>query len=129
MSPGQVLLQIIRQSGNHEIELSVDTRAIDQVYIDQAATVRFPAFHQRTTPELKGNVTRISPTSVVDEKTGQAFYRIVVGVSDKEMERLGGKKLVPGMPVEAFIATDQRTVMSYLIKPLQDQFNHVFRER
>lgn len=128
VQPGQTLMQIIPQTGEHEIELNVDTRAVDQIFIDQRATVRFPAFHQRSTPELDGAITKISPTSVIDEKTGQAFYRIVVKITDSEMARLGDKKLVPGMPVEAFITTEQRTVLSYLIKPLRDQFYHVFRE-
>ncbi len=128
VQPGQTLMQIIPQAGQFQIELSVATTSIDQLYLEQKTVVRFPAFHQRTTPELDGKIAKISPTSVVDEKTGQAFYRIVVEIPENELKRLEDKKLVPGMPVEAFIATDQRTVLSYLIKPLQDQFNYVFRE-
>ncbi|GAA6210306.1 HlyD family type I secretion periplasmic adaptor subunit [Hyphomicrobiales bacterium 4NK60-0047b] len=126
---GQVLMQIIQQSDKHDIELSVPAQSIDQIYVGQKSVVRFPAFHQRTTPELAGQITKISPTSVLDENTGSSFYRISVEIEPRELKRLGEKKLKPGMPVEASIATDQRTVLSYLVKPLTDHLIHVFRER
>ena len=129
VQPGQVLMQIIQHSDRHDIELSVPAQSIDQIYVGQNAVVRFPAFHQRKTPELSGQITKISPTSVLDEKSGFSFYRIAVEIEPRELKRLGNKKLKPGMPVEAFIATDQRTVLSYLVKPLTDHFIHVFRER
>lgn len=128
VQPGQVLMQIIPASDDLEIELSVDTQSIDQVFIGQRAIVRLPAFHQRTTPELDGEVVAISPSSVVDEKSGFSFYRLLVSVSDEEMKLLGNKKLVPGMPVEAFIPTSERTVLTYLTKPLMDHLEHAFRE-
>jgi HlyD family secretion protein len=52
-----------------------------------------------------------------------------MSVSQAEIDRLGGLKLLPGMPVESFIQTSPRTVMSYLTKPLQDQVSRAFRER
>lgn len=128
VQPGETVMQIISQSREHEIELNVETTAIDQIFLGQQTAIRFPAFHQRTTPELHGEVASISPSSVIDEATGLAFYRIAVEISDEELARLGDKALIPGMPVEAFIATEQRTVISYLVKPLIDQLHHTFRE-
>ena len=128
VQPGATVMQIIAQTGEHEIEVNVETTAIDQIFIGQPTVVRFPAFHQRTTPELQATVVSVSPSSVIDEASGLAFYRIAVGISDEELARLGDKALIPGMPVEAFIATDQRTVLSYLVKPLADQLYHAFRE-
>ena len=128
VQPGQTVMQIIPQNGEHEIELNLDTLSIDQVYIGQRAIVRFPSFHQRTTPELNGAVGSVSPSSVIDEKTGAAFYRVVVVIDEREMDVLDGKKLIPGMPVEAFFPTNSRTIMSYLVKPLTDHLMHVFRE-
>lgn len=75
-----------------------------------------------------GEIARISPTSVIDEKTGFTFYRVGVRVTDAQFKRLGDNVLVPGMPVEAVIPTADRTVIEYLIKPLSDNFAHVFRE-
>ncbi len=128
VQPGVTVMQIIPQTGVHEIELNVETTAIDQVFLGQRAVIRFPAFHQRTTPELEGEVVSVSPSSVLDETTGLAFYRISVGISDEQLARLGDKTLIPGMPVEAYFTTDQRTVVSYLVKPLVDQLHHTFRE-
>ena len=128
VQPGQTVMQVIPQNGEHEIELNLDTLSIDQVYIGQRAIVRFPSFHQRTTPELEGVIGSVSPSSVVDEKTGVAFYRVAVVIDEQEMDALEGKKLIPGMPVEAFFPTSERTVMSYLVKPLTDHLMHVFRE-
>ena len=128
VQPGQVLMQIIEQNELFEIELNIETVAVDQVFSGQRAVVRFPAFHQNTTPELAGTIALISPSSVVDEKTGMAFYRAAVEIPAAELEKLGGKKLIPGMPVEGFIATQQRTVFTYLTKPLTDNLAHAFRE-
>ncbi len=125
---GQVLMQIIEQKGQFEIELNIDTVSVDQVFEGQGVVIRFPAFHQRTTPELDGMIKSISPTSVVDEKTGIAFYRAAVELPAVELEKLGDKKLIPGMPVEGFIATEERTVLTYLTKPITDNLIHVFRE-
>ena len=128
VQPGQAIMQIVPSSQRLEIEINVDTQHIDQVMPGQQAVLRFPAFHQRTTPEVFGEIARISPTSVIDEKTGFTFYRVGVRVTDAQLKRLGDNVLVPGMPVEAVIPTADRTVIEYLIKPLSDNFAHVFRE-
>ncbi len=127
--PNGTLMQVIATDGGLDIEVSVEPNAIDQVAIGQDAVLRFPAFNQRTTPELNGTVERISPSSVTDEKTGMSFYRVKISLSDSEMARLGDLHLMPGMPVEAFIRTAERTTLSYLMKPLTDNFNRAMRER
>ncbi len=66
--------------------------------------------------------------SVTDEKTGLTFYRATVEITDKEFGRLGGRALIPGMPVEVLVPTNERTVLSYLIKPLADHLSHALRE-
>ncbi len=128
IQPGQPIMQIIPRAERFEIEVSVDTQQIDRVSTGQKTIVRFPAFSQRTTPELFGEVSRISPTSVVDDKSGFAFYRVSISLTDEELKRLGDKSIVPGMPVEAVIPTAERTVLDYLVKPLTDNLSHVFRE-
>lgn len=128
VAPGQTLMQIIPQGSKHEIELSVDTASIDQISVGQRAIIRFPAFHQRTTPEVDGRVLAVSPTSVVDDKSGAAFYRVAIDIADSELARLDGKRLVPGMPVEGNFPTAERSVLSYLLKPLTDHLNRALRE-
>jgi HlyD family secretion protein len=91
--------------------------------------LRFATFNQRTTPEINGTVTRIGADLTQDQKTGAGYYVVRITMPAEEVARLGGLKLIPGMPVEAFIQTDSRSVMSYLVKPLQDQIAKAFRER
>jgi HlyD family secretion protein len=128
IQPGHPIMQIIPQGEHLEVEVNVDVHSVDQVFVGQQAHVRFPAFHQRTTPELEGTVTRVSPASVIDEKSGVSFYRVSLSIADSELAKLGDQALIPGMPVEAVIPTEPRTVLAYLVKPLTDQFVHAFRE-
>jgi HlyD family secretion protein len=128
VQPGQPIMQIVPIKGRMEIEVNVETQHIDELFIGQKAVVRFPAFNQRTTPEVFGSVARVSPTSVVDEKSGFTFYRVNVAIEDQQLSRLGERVLVPGMPVETVIPTSERTVLEYLVKPLSDNLTYVFRE-
>jgi HlyD family secretion protein len=128
VQPGQAIMQIVPMAEKLEIEVNVETQHIDKLSSGQLAVVRFPAFNQRTTPEVFGTVERLSPTSVVDEKTGFAFYRVGISIADDQLKRLGDKALVPGMPVEAVIPTQERSVLDYLVKPLADNLAHAFRE-
>lgn len=128
VAPGAVILQIIPRDDDLTFELQIDPASVDQVFPGQEATVRFPAFNQRTTPELTGSVNDISPTSVTDEATGLSFYRVSVVIPPEELAKLTGLELVPGMPVQAFLQTGKRTVLNYLTKPLVEQLNQAFRE-
>jgi len=91
--------------------------------------LRFSSFNQRTTPEINGTVTRIAADTTNDQRTGQSYYLVRIAMTQDEIRRLGDVKLTPGMPVEAFIQTGERTVVSYLIKPLHDQLMRAFREK
>src|SRR5262249_50803530 len=86
-------------------------------------------FNQRTTPEISGALTRISADVSQDQRSGQSYYVVRIGIDPEQVARLGQVKLVPGMPVEAFIKTYDRTVISYFTKPLHDQILRAFRER
>jgi len=111
------------------VEVKVEPKDIDQVAFGQPVVLRFSAFNQRTTPELNGTVERIAADTSNDQRTGLSFYIVRISISDAEVERLGGVKLTPGMPVEAFIQTGERTLVSYLVKPLHDQLMRSFREK
>ena len=95
----------------------------------QQAVLRFTAFNQRTTPELNGEVVRIGADVTQEEKKNESYYAVRIRVADGELARLEGSKLVAGMPVEAFIQTSPRTVMSYLVKPMRDQITKAFKGR
>jgi HlyD family secretion protein len=93
----------------------------------QKAIMRFSAFNQRTTPEISGHVVQISPDLTIDQKTGVGFYLVRVAPEEKDIPKLGGIKLIPGMPIEAFVETGDRTILSYLMKPATDQISRAFR--
>jgi HlyD family secretion protein len=82
----------------------------------------------RTTPEIFGSVSQISADIATDQRTNQSYYTIRIAMPSDQIARLGEVKIVPGMPLEAFVKTGDRTVMSYLMKPLSDQMNRAFRE-
>jgi HlyD family secretion protein len=99
------------------------------VQIGQPAVLRFTAFNMRTTPEINGTITRVSADTTTDQRTGQTYYTVRISLPHNAAKQLGDLKLLPGMPVEAFVQTGERTVISYLMKPLQDQFMRAFREK
>lgn len=128
VSPAEPILYIIPQDSPLIISTQIPTIHIDQVQIGQKAHLRFSTFDQRTTPEIIGTVTRISPDVFTDERTGASFYTAEISPAEGEMEKLADLEILPGMPVETFIKTDARTPLDYLLKPLADYFNRAFRE-
>ena len=129
ISAGEPIMLIVPQADTLFVEAKIAPHDIDQLRIGQSAILRFTAFNQRTTPELNGNLTRISADVTEDTKTGMRFYTIRVSVPGTEIARLGGARLIPGMPVEVLIQTSPRTVLSYFVKPFRDNLSRVFRER
>jgi HlyD family secretion protein len=125
---GDALMLIVPRADALDVEARVAPQDIDQLHVGQRAVLRFSAFDQRTTPEIDGTLSLISADVTHDERTGASFYTVRITVSKEELGRLGKLKLVPGMPVEAFLQTNPRTVLSYLTKPLRDQVTKAFRE-
>jgi len=123
------LMLVVPSSDSLSVEVRIPSSDIDQLKIGRQCILRFTAFNQRTTPEVKGVMTRLSPDAIRDKETGQFYYTARITPDDSDLARLADQKLVPGMPVEAFIETSPRTALSYLTKPLTDQFERAFRER
>jgi HlyD family secretion protein len=129
ITAGDAMMMIVPQADDLSVEAKVDPKDIDKLQIGQKTLLRLSAFNQRTTPELNGLVTRVSPDVTTDQRTGTSYYTIRVSLPPAEVARLGDVKLIPGMPVEAFVQTGDRTLLSYLLKPLNDQLMRSFRER
>lgn len=126
---GETLMLIIPEGDRLVVEARIDPHQIDQVLAAKAALLRFSSFNRRTTPELAGTLTRVSADLSRDARTGHAYFVARVEIEDRELSRLGGTRLVPGMPVEVQIETQNRTALSYLLKPLEDQFARAWKER
>jgi HlyD family secretion protein len=129
ITAGDAIMMIVPQADDLQVEAKVNPQDIDKLQIGQKTLLRLSAFNQRTTPELNGIVTRVSPDVTTEQRTGQSYYTIRVKMPPEEVARLGEVKLIPGMPVEAFVQTGDRTLLSYLIKPLKDQLMRAFREK
>jgi len=129
ISPGEQIMLIVPDADALAVEVKIAPRDIDQVYVGQAASMRFAAFDQKTTPEIEGEVSLVSADLMQDQRTGASYYTARVLLKPEELARLGNAKLLPGMPVDVFIKTPGRTALSYLIKPLRDQAERAFKER
>jgi HlyD family secretion protein len=128
IATGEPIMLIVPEADSLSVEAKVNPQDIEQVKLDQRTVLRFSAFNAATTPEINGQVSRISADVSSDQRTGQSFYTIRIAINPDELSRQGSK-LVPGMPVECFIQTGERTVISYLLKPFRDQLKRTFRER
>ncbi len=126
---GDPIMLIVPEADTLLVEAKVEPRDIDQVQFGQPVVLRFSAFNMRTTPELNGTVARIAADTTSDPRTGQSYYIVRIAMTADEVGRLGDVKLTPGMPAEAFIQTGERTMLSYLVKPLHDQLMRSFREK
>jgi membrane fusion protein, type I secretion system len=129
VNPTDPVMLIVPEADLLSVEAKVAPQDIDQIHVGQAAVLRFSAFNQRTTPEISGSISRISADVTADQRTGQNFYTIRISIGPDELMRLGAVKLLPGMPAEVFAKTYDRSVMSYLVKPIHDQVVRAFRER
>lgn len=127
--PADPLLYIVPQDRPLLIAARVAPIDIDEITVNQDVLLRFPALPSRETPEMQGTVVRISADAFVDEATRLAYYRAEIVLKEGEAAKFPpGTNLIPGMPVEAFIRTEDRTPLTYLVKPLQDYFARAFRE-
>jgi len=128
VGPGDPLMLIIPQGEALVAEIRVQLQDIDQIVIGQGARLHFAAFNQSTTPDYQGTLRQVGADLTADSRTGAQFYIARIELARSAAPESVALKLLPGMPVEAFIQTDERTVLSYLLKPLMDQIARAFRD-
>ena len=125
---GEQIMLIVPQDEALTVETRIAPQDIYHVHVGQPATVRFSGLNPRTSVDLHGTVTRVSADVVQDAKTGASFYSVRAAVPDRELAGLDGMRPIPGMPIEIFLQTNARTVLSYLTQALRDQISRAFRE-
>jgi len=128
VNPGEVLMLLAPDQRDLTIEAKIATRDIDQLTLGQKVDIRFSAFDQKTTPEVQGDVVSISPDVVTEQRSGTDYYPVRIKPELASLQKLSNMKLYPGMPAEVFIKVADRSVLSYMTKPLMDQISHTFRE-
>ncbi|MEH2622655.1 HlyD family secretion protein [Bradyrhizobium sp. AZCC 1719] len=126
---GDTVMEVVPDSDDLQIEARLQPNDIDQVRKGQQAFVRFSAFNQRVTPQLIGQVSYVSPDTTRDQQTGTSYFTVRIMLPEEERRRLAGLQLSSGMPAEVFMQTGSRTMLSYLFKPILDQFQRAFVER
>lgn len=129
ITPAAKVATVVPRSATLIVEVRIAPADIDQLQAGQPARLRFAAFNRNTTPELPGRVRHISPATSRDPQSGASYYVAEVELTEEGKAGLVGKTLVPGMPVEVLITTEDRTALSYLVKPVLDHAHRVFRER
>ena len=130
INQAETLMLIVPEGEELTVEARIATHDIDQVLNgDKTAFVRFSAFDMHQTPELNGNIVSVSADLTIDQMTGVPYYLARISIPRAELAKLNQKRLVPGMPAEIYVRTQNRTVLSYLFKPIEDQMERAFRER
>lgn len=127
ITAGEQLMLVIPEKDSLVVEARIEPQMIDRLKIGQLAKLRFTAFDSAVTPDLDGKLIRVAADLTKDQQSGLSFYIARISVIDGELSKLGGKALVPGMPVEAYILNGSRTAFEYLRKPLEDQLARAFR--
>ncbi|MCU9848383.1 HlyD family type I secretion periplasmic adaptor subunit [Defluviimonas sp. WL0024] len=122
------MMYIVQGDQPLQVKARINPVHIDQVQPGQDVILRFTTFDSRTTPEVHGTVSRVSADAVTDEKTGAQYYEAILTPDPNAFEDRPDLTLLPGMPVESFLRTGDRTPLSYLTRPMVNYFNRAFRE-
>ncbi len=129
INPADPLMLIVPEGDRLLIEARIAPQDIEQARSHDEATIRLTAFNQRTTPTVQGRVLTISADATFDQQNNISYFVARIEIPDSEMKKIEGLKLVPGMPADVQIVTTARTALSYLTKPIEDQFAKAFKER
>lgn len=128
VTPAEPIMLIVPEDEALTVEARFSPTDRDQLQPGQSARMRFTAFNQRTTPEVTGTIKTVAADVTIDPKNGQSYFSGRIALDGQAMDKLGNIKLVPGMPVEVFVATGDRTALTYLTKPFTDQWTRAFKE-
>ena len=125
---GETLLEIVPQGTRLEVEGHLPVHLVDKVGTHLPVDILFTAFNQSRTPRVPGEVSLISADQMLDEKTGAPYIKLYAEATAAGIVRLRDEKVRPGMPVEVFVKTGERTMLNYLIRPILDRVHSALRE-
>lgn len=128
VSPGFKLMELVPKDDALIVEGMLPVNLVDKVHEGLKAELIFSAFNTNTTPHIPGIVTQVSADRSVDERTGQPYYKVKAIVAPDGMKKIANLQIRPGMPVELFVKTGERTMMNYLLKPIFDRANSAMTE-
>ncbi len=122
------LMMIVPDTQPRTVTVRIRDTDIDQVALGQSASLKFRAFDGRNMPIILANVKTVSADALMDQTTRKLYYNVSLEFEDSELLKLGDRELVPGMPVEAFLSTESRTPLNYVLRPLKTYFDRAFRD-
>lgn len=122
------LMFIVPVDAPVQVRVRIGATDVDQVFPGQGASLKFRAFNRRSTPVIMGLVESVSADAFLDPATKKPYYDVLVSLQPEELAKLGGQELIPGMPVDAFLTTQARTPLSYVLKPIMDYVDRAFRD-
>lgn len=128
IGPGFKLMDIVPSDDVLVVTGQVPVHLIDKIYVDLPVDLIFTALNQKKTPQIPGIVTQVSADRLIDERTGLPFFNIKAKVTQEGMKQLADQQIRAGMPVEVFIKTGERSLMSYLFKPILDRAHSALSE-
>lgn len=125
---GFKLMELVPEGDPLIIEGNLPVQLVDKVHAGLPVELIFAAFNSNTTPHIPGVIKQVSADRTVDERTGQAFYKVIAEVTPEGTKKLAKLQVRPGMPVEMFVKTGERTMMNYLMKPIFDRAHTSMKE-
>ena len=128
IAPGETMAEMLPTSDDLIVEARLSPLDIDVVSVGQDASLRFSALNARITPEVDARVTYVSADRLIDQATQEPYYTARLEIAETLPQSIAREQIYPGMPVETFISTGDRTFLEYLTKPITDSFQRSFRE-
>lgn len=122
------LMMIVPAEDPVQAKVRIFATDIDQAYVGQETSLRFRAFNGRQLPIILGRVTQISADALLDQVTQKTYYEVKIALLPDQLALLGDKTLIPGMPVDAYLSTESRTPISYVLRPFMVYFDRAFRD-
>lgn len=129
IGPGTTLMEVVPEGQAYVVKAQVPVQAIDRLHAGLPVDITFPAFNHASTPNIPGQVLTISADRLIDEATQMPYYAAQVEVTAEGMEMLRDNLIRPGMPASVMIRTGERTMLSYLMKPLLERIDKSFKEQ
>ncbi|MEP7350923.1 MAG: HlyD family type I secretion periplasmic adaptor subunit [Sphingorhabdus sp.] len=133
VAPGETLLEVVPERVKLVVQAQVSPSDADDLSVGQAAEIRIAALHDRQLPVLKGQITRLSADSFLDDRTGQQFYTAEISADPASLaefsEMAGGGRIKAGLPVQVIVPVRKRTLFQYLMEPLDQTLWRTFREQ
>jgi protease secretion system membrane fusion protein len=123
VQPGFKMMEIVPTNDPLVIEGNLAVNLVDRVHPGLKTELIFSAFNVNKTPHIEGEVEQVAADRSVEERTGAPYYKVRVKVTPAGQKKIAEHHMDvrPGMPVELFVKTGERTPLNYLLKPIFDR--------